>query len=333
MYFDQPKIVPMQCGKRDTTKKDHWEKLDISEYKISKPTVLCFGGNRTFDPKDANAFCKSAEELLLNNSVSKDIDRNDYDLVGFCYGHYPLKNQTEISRLENEEAQIIEKRLLRPLYLNKNGKPLSVEKTEKNFNLLTVFCHSYGSIAFDKVIHYAYENMTECGFSYEQISKIMSQIICVSYAPRSLIGGVSSIQIISGCDGYDIPENASKKMRNTYFSRFYKYFDTKNMWGNGTQIANKNTLGVYTTNMTNEEFMNDHCLQVLMDGGNDKVRYSSENAKSIFYVAQQSLALSVKNSVENFKTKNFQRKPDINKLYSKAKYILGKRQIDLEHEM
>lgn len=333
MYFDQPKIVPMQCGKRNLSKKDHWEKIDISEYRITKPTVLCFGGNRTFDPKDANAFCRSAEELLVENNVSKDIDRNDYDLIGFSYGHYPLKNQTEISCLEDEEAQIIEKRLFQPLYLNKNGKPLSVERAKKNFNLLTIFCHSYGSIAFDMVIRYAFENMTNCGYSYEQIIKIMSQIICVSYAPRSLVGGVSSIQIISGCDGYDVPENASKKMRNTYFSRFYKYFDAKDMWGNGAQIANKNTLGVYTTNMTNQEFINDHSLQVLTNSGKDDIKYCSKNAKSIFYVAQQSLALSVKNSVDNVKSKVFQEKPNINKLYSKAKYILGKHQIDLEREM
>lgn len=333
-YFDKPKETPAQCGKRDWTKPNHWEKIDINKDGIiTKPTILCFGGNRTFDPKDANAVCRAAEELLSKDEYAKKISKNDYDLIGFCYGHYPLKDQTEVSRLDDVEVENIEKNLIQPLYLDSKGNRLNIQKAIKNFNMLTVLCHSYGAVAFDKIMKKTFSTMVEKGYSLVEIGDILSQVVCVSYAPKCMIRGVSSIQIISGCDSFDIPKDAPKKMRNTFYSHFYNLFEEEKLWGNGTQIANGNTIGVYTTNMTNNETTNDHPLKILINGGKENASENSKNAKTIFEVAQQTLALSLKNSIENVKSKVFYSKPTINQLYTKTKTILGKKQIDLDMEM
>ncbi len=334
MNFDQPKLTPMQLGKRNILMPKHWETIDINNYKITKPTILCFGGNRSFDPRNANHYCRTVEGMLANSNYSKEIDKKNYEVLGICYGHYPLdESKVETSQLDKNEVSLIEKNLLQPLYLDENGNKLSCEDAKKNFNMLTILCHSYGAIAFDNVVKQTFQNMTDKGFSFDDIMDILSQVVCVSYAPRSLISGVSSIQIVSGCDGMDIPPNAPKKMRNTYYSRFFNLFNTKSMWGNGTQIANENTLGVYTTNMTNDEKADDHSMRALINAGKEGSEERSKNAKSIFYVAQQSLALSLKNSVDNVGSKVFCSKPNINQLYSKTKYILGKKQINLDMEM
>ncbi len=334
MNFDEPKISPMQIGRRDISKPNHWETLDLNKYKLTKPTILCFGGNRSFEPKDANFYCRTVEEMLTKNKYFQNVDKNDYDLVGISYGHYPLKDENvEVSKLDDFEINLIEEKLFQPLYLNRFGKPLSVEKACKNFNKLTVLCHSYGAVAFDKIIKNIFQNMIKKGFSFEEVSDILSQVVCISYAPRGMIGGVSSIQIVSGCDGFDIPRNAPKKMRNTYYAYFYNLFNDKEAWGNGTQIVNGNTIGVFTTNMTINEKTDDHSFLTLVNGGKEDTKEKSKNAKSIYYVAQQSLAISLKNSVENIKSNAFKSKPNVEKLYSRTKYILGKKQKELEREL
>ena len=39
----------------------HWEQLDLSNYKITKPIVICLSGNGTINEKEANGFCKTSK--------------------------------------------------------------------------------------------------------------------------------------------------------------------------------------------------------------------------------------------------------------------------------
>ena len=61
MDSSDEKVLPAKLGIRDLNCKNHWKELNLNEAKITKPTVLCLGGNRSLGERDANAFCKSAE--------------------------------------------------------------------------------------------------------------------------------------------------------------------------------------------------------------------------------------------------------------------------------
>lgn len=326
------KIIPAKLGKRDQNFEFHWKEIDLDSIKISKPTLLCFGGNRSMDSKDANAFCKSAEKLLNFDNLFSADDKKNIDLIGISYGHFKNnsndKDFVETSNLTDEEIEVLSNAIFKSLYLDKNGNTLSVREAIRNFNLITTFSHSYGSIAINHLINKTYNDMIEKGYTYEDTRKIFSQIVSVSYAPRGTISGVSNIQIISGCDGYDMPLNSNKKTRNIYFSKFYNVKD-KTQQGNGAMISDENTISVFTTNMTTNPRIDDHALKVLMGAGKE-ANESSKFSGNIFSIAQDSLILSVKNSLQNYRSDSFTPKPNLNALYENTKELLGKEQIDLE---
>ena len=58
------KSLPLSFGKRDTSKPNHWQKLKFFKHKITKPTIICLGGNTTKFEEDANAMCKLASNLI-----------------------------------------------------------------------------------------------------------------------------------------------------------------------------------------------------------------------------------------------------------------------------
>ena len=326
------KVVPARIGKRDCNFDCHWKEIDLNFLKITKPTVLCFGGNRSFDNKDANAFCRSAERLLNFSNVFSVEDRKDIDIIGVSYGHFKkfIDNNelVETSNLTDEEIESFANAIFKPLYTDNLGNKLSVETAMQNFNLITTFSHSYGSIAINHLINKTYKDMIEKGYTYEDTQKIFSQIVSVSYAPRGTISGATNIQIISGCDGYNMPLNSDKKTKNVYFSKFYNIENDLER-GNGTMISGDNTISVFTTNMTTNPRIDDHALKVLIGAGYDSVE-SSEYSGNIFSIAQDSLILSIKNSLKNYRSNEFTPKPNLNELYKNTKQLLGKEQMDLE---
>ncbi len=336
MDSSDEKVLPAKLGIRDLNCKNHWKELNLNEAKITKPTVLCLGGNRSLGERDANAFCKSAEKLLNFEQLFGVIERSQIDFIGVSYGKFKNNkycsfNGIETSHLTDSEIKTIAESLFYPLFKDKNGNRLDKQTAIKNFNLLTIFSHSYGAIAVNNIINCVYNEMINLGFTYDDTREIFSQIISVSYAPRGTIIGASNIQIISGCDGYDVPMNTNKKTRNVYFSRFQNV-TTKEKQGNGAMKSDENTISVFTTNMTNNPKTNDHMLKVLTKMGSPEVD-SSINAPNIFTLAQNLLILSVQNSLKNYNSTTFKPKPNIEQLLFNTKFILGKKQIDIEKEL
>ncbi len=322
------KLIPFQIGKRNLEKENHWEKLDINKFCISKPTLLCFGGNRTMDCYDANAFCKCADKIIRNyaDKTSTSFDKNDFDIIGFAYGHYnrDKNDDIEVSSLSSEEKKLIAERIFFPLFLDKNGRLFNKDAILRNFNMITIFSHSYGSIAVNEIINIVFNKFMEFRLDYRDIQDIFSQIISVSYAPRSVIAGVSNIQIISGCDGYDIPLNSNRFLRNLYYSRFYNIQDEKQK-GSGVCLTDENTISLLTTNMTNEKNINDHVMSVFMRGIDSD---NKENSKNIFKIAESVLSNSISNSISNFHSKNFVSKIALKDLFMKSKIMLGSKQLE-----
>lgn len=51
---------------------NNWEMLDFEKFGITKPTILCFGGNSTTDVITANVFCKITSNLIRLKSKTRD---------------------------------------------------------------------------------------------------------------------------------------------------------------------------------------------------------------------------------------------------------------------
>ena len=331
MLLDADKIVPASFGLRKYDKPNHWEEIDITKFEFDKPTVLCFGGNRTFNPQRANGYCRCTEELLKCNAKLKNYDFSNINLLGCAYGRFIYDGvDIETTKLTDKEMQMLANLLYTKLCFDENGQ---VDKSVaiRNFNKLTIFCHSYGSHAVDNIMNKLSNLMQEdANLNYDDRSEILSQIICVSYAPRSVIAGASTIQIISGCDGFGVPCNANRKLKNTYGNYFYNITETE-MQKNGIQKTDDNSVSVYTTNMTDNTKTDDHSIKVLMNVNKDEQYMYNKNAKAIFEVAQNALAISVINSIKNtVHPENFIPKPNINDLYKINKRILGEGQVKLD---
>ena len=78
----------------------HWEQLDLSSYKMTKPIVICLSGNATINEREANGFCKTAENLMgLKLSSDNPEEIYEYaDLIGVSYFN---REGSETGRLTN----------------------------------------------------------------------------------------------------------------------------------------------------------------------------------------------------------------------------------------
>lgn len=328
MLLDNDKKIPASFGLRKYDCPNHWKEIDITKFEFDKPTVICFGGNRTFDSRGANSYCRMAEQLLRENIKLRHYDFSNIDFLGCAYGRFEHHDDVEISKLTDKEMQMLANLFYKRFCFNNEGQ-VDKQVAIKNFNKLTIFCHSYGSYAVDIIMNKLCNLMQDSILSYDDCKDILSQIICVSYAPRSIITGASTIQIISGCDGFGAPFNANKKLKNTYGNYFYNISDVE-LQKNGIEKTDENSLSVFTTNMTNDTKVNDHSIKVLMNVNNDQDKKYNKNAKSIFDIAQTALALSVINSIRNTIHSHFIPKPSLDDLYRVNKKILGENQINFD---
>lgn len=75
------------CGRRKRNAENHWENIDSSNIKITKPTILIFGGNLTTHPEQANSYAKVVYKLLNKYEMeAKNIHIfEDFDCLSFYY--------------------------------------------------------------------------------------------------------------------------------------------------------------------------------------------------------------------------------------------------------
>ena len=75
------------CGRRIRNAENHWQEIDVHDYKITKPTFLVFGGNLTTHPEQANSYAKIIYKLL--NKINLDANNihlfEDFDCLSFYY--------------------------------------------------------------------------------------------------------------------------------------------------------------------------------------------------------------------------------------------------------
>ena len=323
------KSLPLSFGKRDTSKPNHWQKLKFFKHKITKPTIICLGGNTTKFEEDANAMCKLASNLIgLKDPIDNEQARtNDVDVIGVAYGQLDETPRNSTTAVTRQEISMLVDTLLLPLATNKSGKRLSLRQAEKNFSNVTFFSHCYGAKIVNEMNFDLIRKMMDIGYSSDEILTIQKQMTSVSYAPIEEVFNMPSLQIVSAKDYTSmVPNNASDSFRDTYYDIFEGKIEFD---GNYVFREDENTVTLFTSAMSQKPG-NEHSVVFL--NRNENWRYTllnPDHADEISQVAGYVLASSVATGIQNQQSTEFIPKPSPEEILQSASSILGSTQQDL----
>lgn len=304
-------------GKRNLKCDNNWQELSCNEFKISKPTVFCFGGNSTISAKTANGMCKIAQNLigLKQQATGEFATEEDVDFIGVVLGVNSIAGDGALT--QEEKTEFVQNYFL-PLCVNENGVPLPKEQILKNFNQITFFSHCYGSNEISDLLQETFHQMSALGINKNTANEALSEMFTVSYAPFKKCG-YPSLQVIPMKDIFleNGPQNSpvSKQFLESDFAT--------NSNGTVAYKEDSSTISILTSNML-QESMDEHSVDLVRRDENwklvndDGVEYGDEISKAMGYA----LAGSIANSIQNQNSTTFTPKPTINAILEDVKDIL-----------
>lgn len=323
------KSVSLSFGKRDLTKPNHWQRLFFNKFKITKPTVICLGGNTTKDESDANAMCKMAENLIgLKQQIGDEMATyNDVDVIGVAYGHIEDAPKYSTTAVTMKEIGDLVDTLLLPLATNSRGKRLGLEKAKQNFSNVNFFLHCYGARILNEMNFDLIRKMSSIGYSSKEILEIQQQMTSVSYAPIEEVFNIPSLQAFSARDFTSmIPNNASSEFQKVYYDVFE---GRREFEGNYVFQEDENTVTLFTSSMSQKPG-NEH--PIIFVGRNEDWRYPllcPNHADEVSQVVGYTLANAVATGIQNQYSTEFIPKPTPQEMLQSASSILGNTQQDL----
>lgn len=332
--------IKYSIGRRDLNAENHWIELDDS-FKVTKPCVICLGGNGTFEPSDANHYCKMVENLIglkqrTDNATTQRIKENrkdgkenvdfkethvyeNVDLIGISYGrqtsHKEMLSEKEISNLVET--------LLLPLCLDKNSRKLPIDTACKNVSMVTFFTHCQGAEELNNITKNFRSRLLNLGYSLQEAHDIISASLHISYASATFDAWQPTIRIDS------LEDNTNPIIYKT-FKESYAYDKTNGIDINLFKAGKLNDIDVNTKNET-IEILTSKLLNKLapwMDGDEldehetkflernsewqliSTLSNQSPNANAVSQMMAYAFAVSVNNSIENYFSKNYIKKPE-----------------------
>lgn len=167
-----------------------WEKINVGEYRITKPTIFCIGGNNTISDKEANYMAKFVQQLIGNEE--------EVDYLSLRYSCMPGFNNGYLS--SNEESEIV-KKLFLPLVLDDQNQPLPCEEACKNMRNLNIMGHCFGAReAVPDLERTLMIDLYVLGYSEEEVSQIVSQVFVASFVGGSpYVMKTFSVKSIDDC--------------------------------------------------------------------------------------------------------------------------------------
>ena len=181
-------------GKRTKSAKNHWETLD-DKFRITRPTVIFFGGNTTNDDRAANGNIKLVERLLRAGTTS------DIDLLSIKYESEILDERGYFVHGVKESIEEYYKKYIKPiLYDPKDRRKLKSEKRiMRALQKITFVGHCVGCSVINKIITLLETdlvNLKNKGHKITNVDNIISKIQVVAYAPHSeIVGNVNVLYI------------------------------------------------------------------------------------------------------------------------------------------
>lgn len=209
-----------EYGLRSLTAPNHWIKnLQDSDFRISKPILICLPGNGTIaknnDGKE-NGFCKVIETIIgLNHETNPTHSSFEkIDILGVSYG---TNNEKETAGTMNEEeCENFVNNLFMPLCKNAENSPLNIKEICTNMSLITFCTHCYGAEALENIMKTFSNKLKELNFNNDEIKLIKSHMCQITYSPVVNSAPVPTVSIDSMTDSFN------KKLAKD-FEKAYEY--------------------------------------------------------------------------------------------------------------
>ena len=292
----------------------HWEQLDLSNYKITKPIVICLSGNGAIDEKEANGFCKTAENLM-GLKLSRGNPEEIYEYVDLIGVSYAKKDGSDTGELKNEDVNNIVNNVLFPLCVDKDGSALPIDSVCKNLSAVTFFSYCLG----DSQVYEICDNLNgrllnELGFSGEETDIILGAMMNVSYSPyhhlRSLTPRVFAMS------------DKDKTNATAIWQRDIEFVDNEII----TKVHNPSykvyfpEIGIYTRELS-PKYNDEHEVSIIQRDSNWRSVENSKNADCVSQMMGYALARSVANSINNFNSDTYIPKIPMEQLLGELKDI------------
>lgn len=316
MELDKVKETPYEICKFPHNARNTYQVVEPN-YKITKPTVISFGGNFTCTGKHASGMSNIVANLLgmkpktHNNQIATF---DDVELLGISYGKLRYAENTTMN---DDEIKDLCNRLFVSLVVDDNGNRLDLETAMKNASMVTLFNHCYGAQVADEVMLEFMCRLSEVGYSADEIHKITSQITAVSYAPMNNIHCGAHLMIHSYQDMV-IPEGIIR--------------GPKRLDGVCVVRGRNNEYTMWSSRLANgmQGDVDEHCVSRIHRNENwqheTNVRhmptYLGKNADAVSQIAACVLAENVATSIRNYYSNTFTPKPTSSEMVAMCNNVL-----------
>lgn len=323
--ISSPRYTPFEYGLRKMGEKNHWQGgLNNSDFKITKPIIICLPGNGVIDSKKANGFCKLIDGLVgasQHTSKSKD---GAIDILGVSYGR-DSHAQTAGDINKQESSEFVSK-LLMPLCVDKNNNRLKLDKVCANMTLITFCTHCYGATALVSIMKALSQQLAEVGFSKEDVKKIKSSLCQIAYSAYTNNAPVPTIRIDSMTDSHNMSlANNFKKVYGYELNGVAIQYDKEGMFRNAPSSYDESQeiLSIYSSRLLNvksnrdlSKLIDEHTIEYLERGDKWKLTDKSKRAKNadiVSYMMAYSIAWSVAKSIEGHEKGKLQSRNNLDK--------------------
>lgn len=295
-----------QFGKRNLNFENHWEALDLEQYEVIKPVLICLGGNGTIDPAKCTRFCATAERFMGLKSDNYD----DVDLIGV---HYTKNSETStIGSLNNEQRNCFADNIFMKLCVGESGERLPIEAVAKRFSYINIFTHCWGAREMSQIGNLVENKMRKLGYSADEIKFAFSQIFHITYAPYCDHTCFPCLRINSFID------SENKGLRKEYITAYKQDLDGVDLKcdragyfrGVFTGMSKFPILSIYSSQLVNTEdnsdlrsILDEHAIDILERNTNWTQGHQSRCAKNadlvskmVSYVVAEVVAKSTINS-------------------------------------
>lgn len=306
--------------------------IDLKESRVCNPTLLCLGGNATRHEHRAVGYCDLVEKLVgvypqLSNEQASACQ---VDVLSVVYGKQSIEAVEELAN-----------NMLLPLLTDDRGNALSVDDAKRNFNMLTIFCHCYGSVVLNGMVIYLQHIMEQdYGFSEQDTIDILSQITCVAHAPFNPISIIPALAIKTFEDDVVIDWTRCPFPKCQINGlKFHRASDNMlTLWSSRLANAHREIKDPLVKNLYQEaskiggiRIMHDeHSPRILnrndrwqLSSSGDEPYYVGENADAASQIAGYMLASSLASSIRNTYEKVFVPKPSLAEIESVGNDIIS----------
>ena len=302
------RYVQSGFGRRTQENEEHWIPMQIEEFRITRPTIICFGGNATTDSCKAKRFCATAERLVGLQEESKGSFRNydHIDVVGF---HYGMDNEGDTAGYFSKEYinKIVDNMFL-PLCVDSHGNKLPLDRACKNFANVIVFAHCHGAKEIALIMANLNYKLIKHGFTAQEIAQIMGQAFQLAYSPNTDEVWLPSVRIDSFTESHNA--GLASLYRTSYGESLdgigLKYDKTEQFRGKYSFCSHQDRISIYASRLINTEenkgekdIIDEHSITCLERNNDWSIANGAKCADAVSKMAAMALEQALINAIKN----------------------------------